>query len=171
MGLCPVQPHGACAQKCPVPSVVTVLRFILLEQGPHSSRSAPGSSRDSSHWPRGSPGLAPRASSVLRALGEGKAGPGRPPVQRTTLPREVWGCALGAHGGGHQGGLRLSRRGLLVYRRSLPRAGSCLGGMPAWAGRAEQGACRAAARHTGETQDNSGWDRLKPSQALGPPRS
>lgn len=43
--------------------------------------------------------------------------------------------------------------------------------MPAGAGRAERGACRAAARHTGETQDDSGWNRLKASQALGPPRA
>lgn len=48
----------------------------------------------------------------------------------------------------------------------LPRATRRLGEMP---GRAEWSTYWAVVRHTGETQDNSGWNLWKPSHVLGPP--
>lgn len=90
----------------------------------------------------GLPGLAPHGLSVLRALCEVQSGPGRPlptPVQRSTPPCEVWGCAQGTHGARRRGGPQLSHRGLLVQRERLPRTGSRLGGTPARAGRGRAG--------------------------------
>lgn len=77
----------------------------------------------------------------------------------------------GTRGGRRRGGLQLSRQGLLVpcLKPAKGRKPSGWNASRGGQGRAEQGACRAAARQTGETQNDSGWNRLKASQALGPP--